>query len=166
MAGRVMKRLLAVGLVTAALLTGCQQRKTAEADAPAPELAVLDLDGRAVTLADRRGSVVLVNFWMTGCGPCLAEMPALEAIHQTYKARGFELLGVNMGQDEDTIVNAGRRLAVTFPLLSDRLMITAKAYQVVGVPVSVLIDRNGVLRHRFTGPVDRDELARSIAALL
>ncbi|CAO3432983.1 redoxin family protein [Azospirillum doebereinerae] len=161
-----MKRFLMVGLLTAALLAGCQQRKAAETDAPAPELAVLDLDGRAVKLADRRGSVVLINFWMTGCGPCLAEMPALDSVHQAYKDRGFALLAVNMGQDQDTIVNAGRRLAVSFPLLSDRLMITTKAYQVVGVPVSVLIDRDGVLRHRFTGPVDRDELARRVAALL
>lgn len=163
-----MKRfvLTACLLVLAAALAGCQERKTAATDAPAPELAVLDQQGRPVKLADRRGTVVLVNFWMTGCGPCMAEMPELDAFYRDHKDRGFQLLGVNMGQDDATIAAAGRRLSVSFPLLSDRLMITSKAYGIVGVPVSILIDRDGVIRRRFDGPVSRAELAHAVGVLL
>ena len=126
---------------------------------------MLGLDGRAVKLADYRGKVVLLNFWINGCGPCLAEMPILDALYRDHKAEGFEVLGINTGQDMETIVNTRRRTSVSFPLLSDRLSITSKTYGVVGFPVSFLIDRQGSIRDRIDGLLTRPELERKITAL-
>ncbi|MGQ9371540.1 TlpA family protein disulfide reductase [Azospirillum sp. ST 5-10] len=147
-------------------LAGCGKPPVAEAGAPAPELTVLDRDGNAVRLADFRGRVVLVNFWITGCGPCLAEMPGLDRVYRARRERGFAVLGVNMGQDPDTVEAARRRLRVSFPLLSDQLMIAAKTYAVVGVPVSFLVDAEGRLRERIDGLLEPDALERKLDALM
>lgn len=156
-----------VAALLLAVLTACDGQGTPAAvtAAPAPELAVLDLDGSMVKLADYRGKVVLLNFWINGCGPCLAEMPVLDAVYRDRKAEGFTVLGINTGQDRETIVNTRRRVPVSFPLLSDQLSITSKTYNVVGFPVSFLVDAQGIIRERIDGPLTRSELEGKIAAL-
>jgi len=68
--------------------------------APAPDFTLRTLDGQKLRLGEQRGSVVLVNFWATWCGPCRQEMPHLNKLYEKYKASGFVLLGVNV--DDDT----------------------------------------------------------------
>ncbi len=154
-----------VAALVLAMLTACDGQGSATTGAAAPELAVLDLDGRVVKLADYRGQVVLLNFWISGCGPCLAELPVLEAAYRDHQAEGFEVLGINGGQDVETVVATRRREPVSYPLLSDRLAITSRTYNVVGFPVSFLIDRQGNLHERIDGPLTREELEQKLAAL-
>lgn len=133
--------------------------------APAPELAALDLDDHVVRLADLRGRVVLLNFWFSGCGPCLAEMPQIEALHRAHQAAGLSVVALNMGQDKNTIRAALRRLSLSLPVAADPLMISARKYEVEGAPVSFLIDRAGIVRERIDGVLPKDIEAR-LSALL
>lgn len=158
------KRLAAV-LGVVALIAGCDGKKTAETDA-APELAVLDLDQQAVKLADLKGKVVLVNFWLVECGPCLAEMPGFETVYRKYKDDGFEILAVNMGQNSTAIRDANRRLGVTYPLLEDPLKITTERYDVMAAPTSFLIGRDGKLHERINSPMSDKVLEEKISGLL
>ena len=157
--------LLVLGLILAAV-SGCEPRNEARTGAEAPELAVLDLDDNALKLADLRGKVVLVNFWLAECGPCLIEMPEFDKVYMQYRGQGFEVVAVNMGQDRDTVNNIRRRLGVSYPLVSDALRITTARYRVEAAPTSFLVDRQGVIRERINAPLNKRELARRVAELL
>src|SRR4029077_18107623 len=73
----------------------------ARVGAAAPELVVVQLDGRTFDLAKQRGKVVSVNFWATWCSPCRAEMPLLDSFYQRYRARGVELIGMSVDDAQD-----------------------------------------------------------------
>jgi peroxiredoxin len=147
-------------------LAGCNNEPLARPNAAAPELAALDAREQVVRLADLRGKVVLVNFWLSGCGPCLAEMPGLDVVYRRHKEKGLEILGVNFGQSRMEIDNAARRTGVTFPLLSDPLKIAMRRYAVIGTPTSFLIDANGIIRERIDGPLSGESLQQRLAGLL
>lgn len=166
------RRLLAAaaGLAAAALLPGCvEDRKAAasrSARGPAPELALIDPNGQAVRLDQYRGQVVLLNFWLAECGPCLAELPDFDAYHRANKDRGFTILAVNMGQNQGVIANVARRLDLSFPLLADPLTITTARYAVLAAPTSFIIDQSGHLAERINGPLNRRDLEDKAGRLL
>lgn len=147
-------------------LAGCNERREAKTGEAASELAALDLNGAPVRLEDYKGKVVLLNFWLGGCGPCLAEMPKLDAYYRDNRARGFEILALNMGQPETAVAKIARRLQVAFPLLADSLKITTDRYNVIAAPTSFVIDREGRLVAKVMGPFDEAMLEEKIGGLL
>jgi peroxiredoxin len=157
-------RALAIAWLAAAL-AACNE-PIARKNEPAPELAVVDAQDRMVRLADLRGQVVVVNFWLSGCGPCLAEMPELDSVYRRHRAKGLEILAVNFGQRKNAIQETGRRTRVTYPLLADPLKIAMRRYGVFGAPTSFIIDARGVLRERIDGPLSADALEARLAHLL
>jgi peroxiredoxin len=158
-------RLLAL-LALSGLIGACDEQKIATPQAVAPELAATDLAARAVKLADYQGKVVLVTFWLNGCGPCLAEFPGIDALYRRHREQGFTVLAVNLGQDRPTIEATLHKVPVTFPVLADPLGITAKRYGVEGAPTAFLIDAKGIVRERLDGPQAVDELERKVQTLL
>ena len=147
-------------------LAACNNQPVARQNEPAPELAAVDAANRVVKISDLHGKVVLINFWLSGCGPCLAEMPELDKVYRAYKGRGFEILAVNYGQDKYAIEDAARRTAVSYPLLVDPLNIARTRYNVIGAPTSFLIDPQGVIRERIDGQLSGKALEERIARLL
>src|SRR3954447_7712257 len=71
---------------------------------PAPAFSLQDTDGKAVTLAEYKGKVVLLNFWATWCGPCKIEIPWFAEFERKYKDRGFAVLGVAMDDEGWSVV--------------------------------------------------------------
>ena len=121
----------------------------------APDFVLPTLSGESIRLSDFRGKVVLLNFWATWCVPCRTEMPAIEALYQRYKDRGVEVLAVSL----DTLSTAGveefvKEVSVTFRIGMDPSWSTARAYNVVGLPTSYLIDRAGNVVVREVGERD------------
>jgi peroxiredoxin len=125
---------------------------------PAPEFSSFDLEGRPVKLSDFRGRVVLLNFWASWCAPCRQEFPRLAAVH----GRGdVVVLGVLF----DDTKAAARRFAdehgATWTTVVDPQRELSHAYRVGrGIPVTFLIDREGVVRVRHAGELRADDLAR------
>ena len=141
-----------------------------EAGGALPELTVARLDDPAqpVALSGLRGSVVYVDFWASWCVPCRLSMPALDALYQKNRARGFAVVGVNK---DVAAADARRFLAkvpVTFTLVSDGQDAAARAFDVKAMPSGYLIDRKGIVRtvHRGFTTETAEALAREIDALL
>lgn len=122
---------------------------------PAPAFSLKTLQGGQARLTDYRGQVVLLNFWATWCGPCREEMPSMEKLWQRYREQGLVILAVSTDNGgESRIKNFVRRLGLTFPILLDPDSQASDLYQVSGVPVSFLIDRQGRITARILGSKD------------
>jgi thiol-disulfide isomerase/thioredoxin len=121
----------------------------------APDITLPTLSGAFIHLADVRGKVVLLNFWATWCVPCRTEMPTLEELYQRYRDRGLEVVAVNLDMLSTPGVEAFvKEVGVTFPIVLDPSWATARAYRVVGVPTTYLIDRAGNVVVREVGERD------------
>jgi thiol-disulfide isomerase/thioredoxin len=99
----------------------------------------------------------MINFWATWCGPCRQEMPLLEQIHEKYEPLGFTMLGVNVEQDSAAAQEWLKSVPVSFPILFDRNSTVSASFGVEAMPSSVLIDREGRVRHIHRGYKPGDE---------
>jgi cytochrome c-type biogenesis protein len=108
-----------------------------------------------VSLAQHRGKVVLFNVWATWCHPCRDEIPELRALHARYQSRGLELIGVSVDADgsDDVIRSFMRDFEMEYPVWRDPGERVSTRFLVIGVPATFLIDREGILRWRKTGPI-------------
>ena len=120
---------------------------------PAPDLALPQLDGTQRTLRDLQGQVVLINVWATWCPPCRAEMPAIQQAYVEYRARGFIVLAVNQREDATAITSFLEQHGLTFPILLDRDGQASATYQASALPSSFFVDRRGVIRAVYHGPM-------------
>jgi peroxiredoxin len=114
---------------------------------PAPDFTLKSRDGKNVRLSELQGQVVMINFWASWCGPCRQEMPHLEAIHKEYVDYGFTLLGVNVDEKQELAEKLLAQIPVSFPILFDPSSSVSKQYNVDAMPTTILIDRDGNLRH-------------------
>lgn len=121
------------------------------ADGPAPAFSLPDKAGATVSLDDFKGQVVLLNFWASWCGPCREEMPLLVELHQRYEALGFTMLGINVEEDSAAADKFLGAVPVSFPILYDRTNSVSKLYDVIAMPSTVLIGRDGSVRYIHHG---------------
>ena len=135
---------------------------------PAPPFTLAARGGQAVSLAQYKGQVVMINFWASWCGPCRTEMPLLESIYKKYNKMGFTMLGVNVEPNSQAANDWLKATPVSFPILYDTDSKVSKLYDVAGMPSTVIIDRTGKLRvlHRGYKPGDENEYMDSIRALI
>jgi peroxiredoxin len=119
--------------------------------ANAPDFTLRSIAGANLRLQEQRGQVVLVNFWATWCGPCRQEMPHLNRIYDKYRASGFVLLGVNIDDDPRAAADLAAKLGVRFPVLLDTDKKVSRAYDMSAMPATLLIDRDGRVRHIHRG---------------
>jgi peroxiredoxin len=121
------------------------------AASPAPDFTLKTLDGPALRLAEQRGQVVLVNFWASWCAPCKVEMPHLNALADKYRHTGVVLVGINVDDDPKKAAAEARKLGIRFPVLLDTDKAASKAYKLEAMPTTVLVDRDGRVRHVHQG---------------
>jgi peroxiredoxin len=117
----------------------------------APDFVLRSATGENLRLSEYRGDVVLINFWATWCGPCRQEMPLLDDLYGRYKRVGFNLLGVNIDEDSRRAMQMVQELGVNFPVLFDENKEVSKLYEVEAMPVTILVDREGIVRHVHHG---------------
>ena len=117
----------------------------------APDFALKSATGENLRLSEYRGDVVMINFWATWCGPCRQEMPLLDELYSRYQRVGFNLLGVNIDDDSSRAMKMVDELGVDFPVLFDSRKEVSKLYEVEAMPVTVLVDREGRVRHVHHG---------------
>ena len=132
----------------------------------APDFTLTTLEGETVTLSDFKGQPVLINFWATWCPPCRAEMPAIQAAYERYAAQGLVVLGVDMAESPDVVAAFVQRFGIRFPIPLDRDEQVATQYRVRAIPTSFFVDREGVVRSTFTGPMNGPLIADRVSQIL
>jgi thiol-disulfide isomerase/thioredoxin len=143
------RSLIAVLAVFAALLP-----LAASADIvgkPAADFALRSMKGPSVRLSEHLGEVVVINFWATWCGPCRQEMPLLDELYGKYQLAGLILLSVNIDENAEPAIEMAQTLKVSYPVLFDARKEVSRAYEVSAMPVTVLVDRAGVVRYVSEG---------------
>jgi thiol-disulfide isomerase/thioredoxin len=132
----------------------------------APNFEAVDLSGQRVRLSDFQGKVVLVNFYASWCTACREEIPAYHRIYDRYREQGFEILAVNNGESKDLAQRYLRGNGGRFTGVLDPSRTIVEAYRVRGMPVSVFIDRDGVIVKYVTGEVPEAAADRLVKALV
>jgi len=136
---------------------------SAEKGEQAPDFTLKDPSGKEYKLSDLRGEVVVVNYFTTWCEPCLDEAPELEAFNSEYKEAKLLVLakGETSSRVKKYIDESGSKLTY----LLDTKEETAKAYNVVGQPETLIINEKGIIRERFSGPTTKEKLIEMIEKL-
>ncbi len=136
----------------------------------APDFALSDTDGKQHRLSDYRGKVVAINFWATWCPPCLREMPSMQRLWERWKEKHFVILAIDVGEDDETVFRFTVELdtPLEFPLLLDREGKIVAQWQVLGLPTTFIVDKQGRIAYRAVGGREWDdaEFFSPIEALL
>lgn len=133
---------------------------------PAPPFRLQALDGSTVSLADLKGRVVLINVWASWCAPCRSEMPAIEAAYAAYREQGFTVAAINLREDPETVTSFLRTHQLTFPALLDLDGKVSTTYRSHALPSSFFVDRQGVVRAVYRGPMPRSVITGTVEQLL
>lgn len=137
---------------------------------PAPDFRLRGFDGRLIALSDFRGKIVVLNFWASWCTPCKQEMPNLERVWREFRDEGVVVLGVDVLDDPEDAKAFLTALRITYPNVHDPEEGRMIAYRVTGLPTTIFIDRNQLIRGRFVGgylgPTGHEALRRQIRELL
>lgn len=157
------RSVLAVGFVIAAALLGFlfvglgknpAEIRSPLIGRPAPGFALREVGtGRTLDIAQFKGKPVVINFWATWCGPCWEEHPTLVA-NARELGNNVQFVGVVFQDAEDKILGFLRQRGTAYPTVVDDRGKTAIAYGVGGVPETYFVDKNGIIRAKFSGPMD------------
>lgn len=126
---------------------------------PAPDFALKATSGTNFRLSEHRGEVVLLTFWGSRCGQCAAQLAAASRLVDTYRSAGLAALAVNVDDDQLAAAEFALRHPVSFPVLLDPDKAVARAYRVDNLPMLLLIDRAGTMRHVHRDHRSGDEKA-------
>lgn len=148
-----------------ALNVGCtsESRSGLNPGDTAPNVQGVSVSGAPVELRSTPAKLTLVNFWATWCGPCIEELPALQAVHDALKVKGFQVVGVAVDDSPEKIREYQERYNLTFPIIIDTRAESKRRYELKGLPESFLLDteqkillvqdpQDGALITRFVGP--------------
>jgi peroxiredoxin len=135
---------------------------------PAPDFQLNTLAGKPFKLSEHRNELLIIDFWATWCGPCCRALPDLAQIAQSYKNRNVTLLAVNQEEEPEKIRNYLKKAGLNLRVGLDRDGKVCKQYHVGGIPQTVIIDKNGVVRmvHIGNSANWKEELTGEIEKIL
>jgi thiol-disulfide isomerase/thioredoxin len=142
-------------------LTQPESRKSAA------DFKLTDADGKEVRLSDYKDKVVLLNFWATWCGPCEIEIPWFKEFEQTYKDRGFAVLGVSSDEEGWAVVRPYLKAqAMNYRVMLDDGKMPSPYKEIEALPTTYLLDRQGRIAVSHTGLVGKNVYEGAIRELL
>ncbi len=130
----------------------------------APPIAARSFNGRAISLADYRGKVLVLNFWATWCPPCRAETPDMIESFRKLAGPDVAFLGLDSTEQTPIIRSFVAAKGLPYPLALDSDKKTVNAYDVRGIPTTFVIDGNGIVRARFVDVISMGQLASFVSA--
>jgi len=142
----------------------------------APELAgtingqrvqLTDLDGRPILLSNLLGHPIWINFFASWCPPCQSETPTIEEVYETHRAQGLVVIGVSVQESSAADVKAyARTYGLQYTIGFDGTSAVYRAYHVYGLPTQVFVDRQGLVRQVWNGPLTLPQAEQLLAPLL
>jgi len=129
---------------------------------PAPSVEMVDFDGVDMTLAEYAGTPVVLNFWATWCPFCIAEMPDFQTVSQD-TIGDVAFLGVNIQDDPAAAEAMATETGVTYRLTRDPQGVVYAAFGGIGMPTTVFVDADGMIREVVTGQMSEEQLRSKIS---
>jgi cytochrome c biogenesis protein CcmG/thiol:disulfide interchange protein DsbE len=147
-------RAITIAVLLTGLFSGCHSgSRPPRIGTPAPDFTVQDTE-RKVSLGDLRGQIVVLNFWATWCPPCIEEMPSLVQMQQRMKGQGVTVLAVSVDEDASAYHRFVKDHNVNLLTVLDEAQKSNSLYGTFRYPETYVIDRNGIVRRKFIGPID------------
>jgi len=132
---------------------------------PAPDFVLTDLAGRTISLSDYKGKVLFLNFWATWCPPCRAEIPDFIEAYTENRDKGLEILGISVDtKSKAAVAEFVEKYKINYPVVLES---RSKTQQLIDnyqpgqfIPTTIIIDKQGRIRHKHVGQMDKRELLR------
>jgi peroxiredoxin len=134
----------------------------------APNFTLKDIDGKTIQLSDFRGKIVIVNFWATWCPPCREEIPSMNEAMKKLNNKKFVMLGINMAEEADTVLEFSNNTAIDFTVLLDTTGEASAKWPMKGLPTTFIVNPQGKIIYRAIGSRDwsSDSLLKELQKLL
>jgi peroxiredoxin len=124
----------------------------------APEFSGTTIDGKAVSLSDLDGKLVVVNVFASWCGPCRVETPHLVEIYNEIDKDEVEFVGLNLQETSEAVLSFKEEFSINYPLLLNEGGEITNIYRPIGLPTTWFIDQEGIIRFTFSGPLTKESL--------
>ncbi|MFC1928193.1 TlpA family protein disulfide reductase [Chloroflexota bacterium] len=153
----MLKIITSVIAILVLLLAGCSAGSEPSAPSVAreggqtPGFQLQNLEGQTISLSKFQGRPVLINFWAVWCPPCRAEMPHLQQIYEEWSGKGLVLLTINMGDSPSQVKEFLQSNKLSLPVLFDTKGDVANKYNIVAIPTSFFIDKDGIIQEKVVG---------------
>lgn len=123
----------------------------------APNFELTDIAGKTINLQEKRGKVILLNFWASWCPPCVKEIPSMNRLAESFDAKDFEIVSVNFKESPETIAAFLKSVQVDFPVLIDLDGKVSAEYEIFAFPSSFMIDQQGNMQYSVNTAIEWDE---------
>jgi cytochrome c biogenesis protein CcmG/thiol:disulfide interchange protein DsbE len=153
------KGLVAGSLLLVSFLFASRAGISGQSFQAAPDFQINDLEGKTHTLKDYRGKILLINFWATWCPPCRAEIPDFIEVYSAEKDKGLAILGISVDDlPASELLNFVRRFKINYPVALATSEIINQFQPGEFIPTTIFIDKNGRIRHKHVGLLDKKTL--------
>ena len=159
---------VALSVVVLILLTSVTLAQ-GESAAPtkAPNFKLKAADGKTIELAKLKGKVVVVNFWATWCAPCRAEVPGFIDVYEKYKNKGVEIVGISLDEEGWGKVKPYiSKSKVNYPVVIDGFKAAQEYGNVNVIPTTFFVDKNGNIKQKHIGMLDKESLEKILKEML
>lgn len=149
-------------------LAGAAENPESLVGKPAPDFSLKDMDDKDVKLSSNKGSVVVLDFWATWCGPCREGLPHLNKLYNELSPQGLKVWAVNLREPKDKAAGFMKQQNLTLPVLLDSEATVADLYRVSGIPQTVVIGKDGHVKKVLVGfgPGSDQQLRQAVTAAL